>query len=97
MNAPYQRAGGSGAEWRTSVVLVAFLAIAAFFLITEHTAHLYGVLPFVLLLLCPLLHLLMHGGHVGHREHGTDHAHGVGPVGRRHGSQPAGIGDDFRR
>ena len=39
---------------RTGVVLLAFLAIAAFFLITEHAAHVFGVLPFVLLLLCPL-------------------------------------------
>jgi len=48
---------------RTGVVLLAFLAIAAFFLITEHAAHVFGVLPFVLLLLCPLMHLFMHHGH----------------------------------
>jgi len=29
---------------RTGVVLLAFVAIAAFFLITEHTAHVFGVL-----------------------------------------------------
>ena len=51
---------------RTSVVLVAFLAIAAFFLLTEHTAHVFGVFPYVLLLLCPLLHVFMHHGHDGH-------------------------------
>jgi hypothetical protein len=52
------------------LVLLGFLAIAAFFLITEHRAHVLGVLPYVLLLLCPVLHLLMHrshgGGHGGH-------------------------------
>jgi DUF2933 family protein len=52
------------------VVLWIFLAIAGFFLITEHAAHLFGILPYLLVLLCPLLHLL-HGGHSGHREHGT--------------------------
>jgi hypothetical protein len=54
---------------RTGVVLLAFLAIAAFFLLTEHTAHVFGVLPYVLLLLCPLLHALMHHGHGGHSGH----------------------------
>ena len=48
--------------WRTSLVLIVFLVIAAFFLITEHGAHLFGVLPYLLLLACPLMHL-MHGGH----------------------------------
>jgi hypothetical protein len=51
---------------RTGLVLLAFLAIAAFYLITEHTAHLFGILPYALLLLCPFLHLFMHGGHGDH-------------------------------
>ena len=53
---------------RTGLMLVGFLAIAGFFLLTEHRAHLLGALPFVLLALCPLLHLFGHGGH----GHGTD-------------------------
>ena len=57
--------------WRspTGFVLVAFIGIAAFFLVTEHRAHVLGVLPYLLLLACPLLHWLMHGGHGGHDEH----------------------------
>ena len=51
---------------RTGLVLIAFLAIATFYLVTEHTAHFFGVLPFGLLLLCPILHMFMHGGHGGH-------------------------------
>ncbi|MBU1689156.1 MAG: DUF2933 domain-containing protein [Gammaproteobacteria bacterium] len=51
-------------------ILVAFLAIAAFFLFSEHRAHLLGALPFLLLLACPLMHLFMHGGHGGHGAHG---------------------------
>jgi hypothetical protein len=51
-------------------VLLGFLAIAAFFLIAEHRAHVLGALPYVLLLLCPVLHLLMHRGHgSGHAGH----------------------------
>ena len=54
--------------WRspTGFVLVAFIAIAGFFLVTEHRAHVLGALPYLLLLACPLLHWLMHGGHGDH-------------------------------
>ena len=56
---------------RTGIVLLVFLAIAAFFLITEHTAHVLGVLPFLLVLLCPLLHRFLHGRYRGgHTSHG---------------------------
>lgn len=48
---------------RNGVVLLAFLAIAGFYLVTEHTVHLFGALPYLLLLACPLLHLFLHGGH----------------------------------
>lgn len=43
--------------------LFGFLAIAAFFLWTEHRAHLYGALPYLLVLACPLMHLFHHGHH----------------------------------
>ena len=49
-----------------SLVLCCFLAIAGFFLLTEHAAHLFGALPYLLLLLCPIMHLVMHRGHRGH-------------------------------
>lgn len=39
--------------------------IAAVYLMTEHIADVVSVLPYVLLLLCPLLHLVVHGGHDG--------------------------------
>ncbi len=55
---------------RSGLVLLAFLAIAGFFLVTEHTAHVLGILPYLLLLACPLIHLF-HGGHGGgHGSHG---------------------------
>jgi hypothetical protein len=53
-------------------VVVGFLAIASFFLLTEHRAHFFGALPWLLLLACPFLHLFMHGrhggGHGGHAD-----------------------------
>lgn len=77
---------------RTGLVLLGFLAIAAFYLITEHTAHVFGILPYVLLLLCPLLHLFLHRGHGGHSGHAGHDQHrdhvsvrDQNPQGGRHG------------
>lgn len=50
-------------------VLIGFVAVAAFFLLTEHRAHLFGILPFLLVLACPLMHLFHHGH--GHHGSGT--------------------------
>ena len=58
------------------LVLIAFVAIAGFFLWEEHRAHLLGVLPYLLLLACPLMHVFMHRGHGGHGHHGDDSATG---------------------
>jgi hypothetical protein len=41
-----------------------FAAVGAYYLITEHRAHLLDYLPYVLLIACPLMHLFhRHGGH----------------------------------
>jgi apolipoprotein N-acyltransferase len=70
-NDPSQKPGW---VWSPSgLVLLAFLTIAAFFLITERWAHVLGALPYLLFLLCPVLHLLMYGWH-GHG-HTDDAAH----------------------
>ncbi len=51
-------------------VFAGFLVVAAFFLLTEHLAHVFGALPYLLLLACPLMHFLGHGhGHGGHGGH----------------------------
>ena len=62
---------------KANIALIVFLIIAAFFLVTEHRAHLSGWLSsygiWILLLACPLMHLFMHGGH-GHGGHGSSEA-----------------------
>ncbi|HET9491129.1 MAG TPA: DUF2933 domain-containing protein [Methylomirabilota bacterium] len=63
-------------------VLLAFLAIAAFFMLTEHRAHVFGVVPYLLLLACPLLHFFMHGRHGGHGGRGGS-GHHAGDLERR--------------
>ena len=55
---------------RTWWAFAGFMAIAAFFLLTEHRAHLFGFLPFIFLLACPFLHMFGHGGHGSHGNHG---------------------------
>ena len=60
-----------GNLWRTryGVGLMVMGAVAAFFLFAEHRAHIFGALPFLLILICPLMHLFMHRGHGGHGHH----------------------------
>ena len=59
--------------WRTryGIGLLVLGAVAAYFLLTEHLAHVAQYWPFAFLLACPLMHLFMHHGH-GHG-HGHDH------------------------
>lgn len=52
------------------VVLIAFLAIAAFYLIAEHRVHLYGYLSWLPLGILLALHFWMHAGH-RHGSHGS--------------------------
>ena len=56
---------------KAGIVLLGFLAVAGFYLVTEHTAHLLGALPFLIFLACPLMHLFMHHGHGGHGRGGS--------------------------
>ncbi|APT57328.1 Hypothetical protein RMHFA_02043 [Roseomonas mucosa] len=55
---------------RTGIAVIGFALIAAFYVLREHYAHVLGVLPYLLLLACPLMHLFMHHGHGGHAGHG---------------------------
>ena len=67
--------------WRSryAVGLLAMGSIAAYFLLSEHRAHFFGALPFLLLLACPLMHVFMHHGqgrHAGRhaQHHGAERA-----------------------
>ena len=58
--------------WRkpSKLPFAVFLAIGAYFLWTEHQAHLITALPFLLLGGCIVMHVFMHGG--------RGHGHGYG-------------------
>jgi hypothetical protein len=51
--------------WRSpaGLALLVALAVGGFYLVTEHKAHLFGALPYLFLLACPLMHVFMHRGH----------------------------------
>lgn len=51
---------------RANIVLIGFLLIGGFYLVTEHRAHLFGILPFLFLPVCLLMHFFMHGHGHGH-------------------------------
>lgn len=51
-----------------------FALVAAYFLWTEHRAHLLGILPYLLILACPLMHFFHHGKHGHHGHHADAHA-----------------------
>jgi hypothetical protein len=57
--------GAPRQNW-SGLVFLGFAVIAAFLLFSEHRAHLFGALPYLLLLACPILHLFHHGGHGRH-------------------------------
>ena len=59
---------------RMGLTFLVFLAIAAFFLITEHKAHLFGILPYALLLLSLLLFLFIRRGQGSNNGHDGSHS-----------------------
>jgi hypothetical protein len=44
--------------------------IVIFFVLREHWGHIFGLIPYLILLACPLMHLFHHHGghHAGHGE-----------------------------
>ena len=54
--------------WKNPLVIMCILAVG-YWVYTYHAEHALGFLPYTILLLCPLLHIFMHGGH-GHGSQG---------------------------
>jgi hypothetical protein len=68
MNHPHEEHQGPDGFWRSRYAagLLLFGAVAGYFLVTEHLAHVVDALPYLLLAACPLMHLFMHHGRGGH-------------------------------
>lgn len=77
MNNTQRYNSGKWLRLRMGLGFLAFLAIAVYFLVTEHTAHFFGILPYLLLVLSVLLHLFIHAGHGEHRGHSESTGHAV--------------------
>jgi hypothetical protein len=62
---------GTGANWSriNQCLLWIGLAGAVGWLLFRHNEHLLNLLPFLLVLACPLMHVFGHGGHRHHEDH----------------------------
>lgn len=80
-----QEPGADRSFWRSpaGLGLAVLLAVAGFYLLTEHRAHLFGVLPYLFLLACPLMHTFMHRGHHDHHESAGAPPRGLGNADRQ--------------
>lgn len=58
------------------LLLGAIVSAVAFWAIEKHWQHAFGLLPYVLFLTCPLMHLFMHHGHGRHHQAGENHQNG---------------------
>ena len=67
------------------IASLGLIGATSYFLLMEHREHLFVMLPFLIFLLCPLMHIFMHGGHGGHG--GEEHTHSKDSVDM----------DDYRR
>jgi len=54
---------------RAAIAAAVFVVAAGYLLWSEHRPHVLGILPYLLLLACPLMHVFMHGGHGAHGQH----------------------------
>jgi hypothetical protein len=63
--------------WTSGKGIAACLLIigVVYMLLMEHREHVFQYLPFLIILLCPLMHIFMHGGHGGHGEHEANDFH----------------------
>jgi hypothetical protein len=60
---------------KNKIVFAVFVIVAGYFLWTEHQAHVsmaIPYLPYLLILLCPLMHIFMHHGHGHGHENSPD-------------------------
>ena len=64
---------GGGSRRNLMLAGIALAIVVAAYALLEHASHVFGALPYLLLLACPLLHVFGHGHGHGHG-HGGNHA-----------------------
>lgn len=67
---PHAPEDASSPFWRSKagVILIMLIAIGAFYLIRENFGHVLPYLPYLILLVCPVMHFFGHG-HGAHSRH----------------------------
>ena len=68
---------------------IIFIAAAGIYVVFKYVSNLGSLLPFLILALCPLMHVFMHRGHGGHKsQHSTEV--------KADQTEPSGAEDGFR-
>ena len=80
---PFDNDRQASSFWRRPIGMAVATAalIAGFYLLREHWGHVLGYWPYLLLLVCPLMHLMHghgHGGHEHRRQEPERTGHGKG-------------------
>ena len=56
-------ASGAPSRYPYAWLIWALAALGVALLVIDHWAHVLGILPYLVLLACPLMHFFMHRGH----------------------------------
>ena len=57
--------------WKNPIVIICIFAVG-YWIYTYHLEHALGFLPYGILLLCPFMHIFMHGNHSHDHSHRID-------------------------
>jgi hypothetical protein len=68
---PLAHGSSEGLSRNMKLMLLSAAVVAAFFILREHWSHALGLLPYLLLISCPLMHLFGHRHHDRSDEHTT--------------------------
>ena len=72
-DSPRSSAPACGHQPGRAWIFVAFALMAVVLLWSEHRAHVLGLIPYLILFACPLMHLLHRRGHTHDGHSGEDH------------------------
>ncbi|MDY9928008.1 DUF2933 domain-containing protein [Methanosarcina sp.] len=81
---------GSKNSFTTKAIVLFSLVIIAFYLLTEHRAHLLAYSNYIIFLVFVLMHVFMHAGHGGHGGHERNRGHSHG---EKYMEEEKGTGD----
>lgn len=75
---------GKSGYWTSlhGLATLVLVGAALYFLFVEHGPHVLPYLPYLIILLCPLMHIFMHKSHGG-QGHGEQHQQGADEAYRR--------------